>query len=49
MLKDWKTTVVGFAAAVLNLWASGVTLKSAVVSVSLATLGSVAGDTTKKQ
>jgi hypothetical protein len=44
VVKNWKTTLLGLAAAFLNLLANGATPKSAAMSVALAALGAVAAD-----
>ena len=41
---SWRTTVIGWVAAVLNLMANGVTLKSAIASVIMAAFGTVVKD-----
>jgi hypothetical protein len=41
---NWKTTLIGFSAAALNLIQQGVTWKSALLSAAIATLGAVAKD-----
>lgn len=43
-MTNWKTTVIGFGAAILNLVANGATWQAAAVSVGLAALGTVAKD-----
>lgn len=44
MFGNWKTTLVGIGVAFLNLWASGVNVKSAVISVGIGLLGAVSKD-----
>lgn len=44
MSKNWKTTLLGLMAGVLNLVANGATWKSAALSVGLAAVGAVAKD-----
>lgn len=43
-MKNWKTTALGLGAAVANLVANGMTVKTAVVSVFIAALGTFAKD-----
>lgn len=43
-MKNWKTTLLGIAVAVLNLYAGGVTIKTAALSVGLGLLGAAAKD-----
>lgn len=42
--KDWKTTLAGFGAGVLNLFANGVGWKQVLLSVATAALGAFAQD-----
>ena len=44
MRKNWKTTLLGLAAGVLNLVASGASWKSAAVSIGVAAVGAAAKD-----
>jgi hypothetical protein len=43
-MKSWKTTLVGFGAGFLNLYAGGFTVKTALLSAALAAFGLVAKD-----
>lgn len=43
-MKNWKTTLLGYVAAVLNLNQAGLNWKSVLLSVALAILGHVAKD-----
>lgn len=43
-MRNWKTTVIGFAGAVLTLMASGMNLKAAATAATLAALGAAAKD-----
>lgn len=43
-MKSWKTTTIGFAAAVLQLMAGGMNLKSAAMAAAVAALGAMAKD-----
>ena len=43
-MKNWRTTLAGLGAAFLNLYANGLTLKAAGLSVALAAIGAVAKD-----
>lgn len=43
-MKNWKTTVLGFAAGVLQLMANGFTLQSAAAATAMALLGAFAKD-----
>ena len=42
---SWRTTLIGFAAAVFNLAANGVSFKTAVASALMQTFGYLAKDT----
>jgi hypothetical protein len=42
LTKDWVTTVIGLAAAVLNLVANGTSVKNALLSLAFAALGKTA-------
>ncbi len=44
MKKSYKSTLAGFAVAVLNLLANGISLRQAIFSASLAVLGIMAKD-----
>lgn len=44
MLKNWKTSLLGFGIGFLNLYASGVNPKNAAMSIGLAALGMLAKD-----
>lgn len=43
-MRNWKTTLLGFVAAVLQLMAGGMTLKNAAAAAGVAALGLVAKD-----
>lgn len=43
-IRNWNTTLVGFAAGVLNLVANGMSWQAALFSTALALLGAVAKD-----
>jgi hypothetical protein len=43
-MKNWKTTVAGFVAGFLQLYAGGMNLKSAAIATALAALGLLAKD-----
>jgi hypothetical protein len=43
-MKNWKTTLFGFAASVLNMFANGTNWKQVLVSTGLAALGLFAKD-----
>lgn len=43
-MKNWKTTAFGLGVAFLNLYANGMSLKTAAMSVGLAALGAAAKD-----
>jgi hypothetical protein len=43
-MKNWKTTVAGFAAGFLSLYANGMNAKSAATAAGLALIGSLAKD-----
>lgn len=44
MFKNWKTTLAGFGAGALNLFANGANWKQVLVSAGLAFLGAFAKD-----
>ena len=41
---SWRSTVIGWAAAILNLYVNGMSLKSAAASVAMAAFGAVVKD-----
>lgn len=41
---NWKTTAVGFGAAVVELMAGGLSLRTAATAAGLAAIGAVASD-----
>lgn len=43
-MTNWKTTLAGFAAGALNLFAQGVNWKQILVSIGLTALGTLAQD-----
>jgi hypothetical protein len=43
-MKNWKTTLCGLVVGFANLWANGFTIKAAVVSSLLTTLGLLSKD-----
>lgn len=43
-MRNWKTTLAGFAGAVLELVANGMSLKTALVAAAWALLGAAARD-----
>jgi hypothetical protein len=46
-MKDWKTTLAGIGAGVLNLIANGANWKQVLVSLAVAGLGLLSKDSTK--
>lgn len=44
IMKNWKTTLAGFGAGVLNLWASGISIRTALLSAAFAIFGWTAKD-----
>jgi hypothetical protein len=47
MFSDWKTTLAGYAAGALNMFANGTNWKQILASVAIAALGHVASDSKK--
>lgn len=43
-MRSWKSTLIGFIAAALNLIAGGVNWKTAIMSAAIAALGAVTKD-----
>lgn len=43
-MNNWKTTLIGLAAAFLHLYANGMNVKSAAAATAIAALGAVAKD-----
>ena len=44
MTKNWKTTLLGLVAGVVNLVASGASWRSAALSIGIAAVGAAAKD-----
>jgi hypothetical protein len=44
MFNNWKTTLFGFAAGILNMFANGTSWKQVIYSVAVAGLGLLAKD-----
>lgn len=44
MLRNWKTTLIGFATGVLYLLGNGLSLRNALIATGLQALGAVAAD-----
>lgn len=44
MFKNWKTTLLGFGAGAMNLFANGTNWKQVLLSVGLGVLGTFARD-----
>ena len=46
IMRNWRTTLLGFGIGFLNLYANGMNVKQAALSIGMAALGTVAKDFT---